>query len=269
MLSRIKVKLHNWRWQILAKITKGEKVKFLPKLQLSLHLNRDWLVDFIIDRKGIFQPEIIHAIDLEITEIQAQLFMDIGAYNGQMGLYVKKHYPKIAVCLIEPQAVLAERIKQNAKLNKLDVRLFELALGSTEKVIELAEPIYPKDEYGKLNPGAVSFSNSQSANSKSNIQVVRLDNLLEKHFIKSQLENILLKIDVENAEWEILKGMEGLFNHCKTISIIVELNFSTQPEKQNSFDKWLDQYQISIRPINSNNLQKPYQGDFLLRWKKV
>jgi FkbM family methyltransferase len=267
MLRQIKIVLDKLRWLILGKIINGEKLRFLPKLQLTLLLNRDWLVDFIIDRKGIFQPEIIEAIEQEFTEIQPQLFVDIGAYIGQMGLYVKKHFPDTIVWLVEPQTALVKRIKANAVKNKLEVNVFEMALGNSVGELKINDPIYPIDEYGKLNPGAVKFTYNET--SDHTVEVNRIDELIAKHYPNEEIYNLLLKIDVENTEWEVLKGMEGLFKTCKKISIIIELNFTHEIEKQKVFENWISNYQIEIQPIEGNSAQKPYQGDYLLRWEKA
>ena len=173
MLRPIKIVLDKLRWRTLGKIIKGEKLRFLPKLQLTLQLNRDWLVDFIIDRKGIFQPEIIEAIDQEMKELQPQLIVDVGAYIRQMGLYVKKHFPETNVWLIEPQTALVKRIKANAVTNKLEVKVLEMALGNSSDELKINDPIYPIDEYGKLNPGTVKFTSDE--NSQNTLEINRID----------------------------------------------------------------------------------------------
>lgn len=266
LVGYLKSSLDKLRWLILAQVTFGEKVKFSKKLNLHLELNSNWLVDFIIDQKGIFQPEIIQLIHKEAKTMQAELCIDIGAYIGQMGLFAKKHHPQMEVWLIEPQKILADKIRKNARLNKLDVKIFEIAIGEKNEDVYIDTQAWPKDAYGKQNPGALNFTRSKKKTPQK-LSIRRLDDWIAQMSTNIP-KRILLKIDVENEELQVLKSMDKLFEACDVIHVIIELNFKNRPGKQAEFEAWMHQHQIGIHPVEKHTLQKPYQGDFLLKWQR-
>ena len=268
MLRTVKIALDRWRWILLAHLTKGEKIHFSERLGLNLKLNTDWLIDFIIAKKGIFQADVMDTIEKELIRLQPELFIDVGAYIGQMGLYVKKKFPQIEVWLIEPQHALTERIRNNAILNRLDVKVLEIGVGKKGGSASVKARDWPIDEYGKTNPGAVDISYGKDAN-EALIPIQRLDELLLESNLAHKVEKILIKIDVENSECDALASIEGLFDSCSEIAVIIELNFSQQPDKQVWFDSWVDRNSCSLSSIGLASMNKPYQGDYLLQWKKA
>lgn len=120
-----------------------------------------------------------------------EIFLDLGAFVGDSVMaFVKRTQGKYRkVIAFEPDHATFELLKRNtAKMH--DVELVEAATGGSNGEVQFAEGL-----------GSGSFiSNSQGSRS---VKLVKLDDFLHEPVT-------LVKLDIEGAELDTLRGMEGL-----------------------------------------------------------
>jgi len=80
-----------------------------------------------------------------------------------------------------------------------------------------------------------------------------LDNLLQQNRIEQGQVN-WIKIDVEGAEFEVLKGAHNVLSKSKDIVLIVEIHGSANNNNYNAIVELLDSYNFKIE------FEKTYEG---------
>jgi FkbM family methyltransferase len=142
--------------------------------------------------------------------------VDVGAHHGLYTLLASKLVgPTGKVIAFEPSPRERQRLTQHLRLNGLkDVQVETCALGSDEGSAELY-----------LADGANDWCNSlrkpvESASSRVVVQVHRLDDMLSR----SKLRKVdFLKLDVEGAELDTLKGASKLLSENLRPVVLVEV----------------------------------------------
>lgn len=147
-------------------------------------------------RKGRFEPEETRLLQRAL--VAADVFVDVGA---NVGFYVclARHRGRHAVA-IEPQPKNLRLLYKNLLANGYeDVEVFPLGIGDKPGLAKL---------YGPSGTGASVIPGwaHQHAGYHSVIALTTLDTLLEGRFPGKRL---LIKIDVEGAEYRVLKGAEA------------------------------------------------------------
>lgn len=128
-------------------------------------------------------------------------FFDVGANYGFYAL-MASHIggPESTVCAFEPQPRLAQAIRISKRANEFDqLRLFETALGDRDGTIEFFVP-----ETGSGVGSVLRGHASQTQPVRqTTVSIATLDSVFrEKGFERLDV----MKIDVEGAELEVLKG---------------------------------------------------------------
>jgi FkbM family methyltransferase len=152
-----------------------------------------------------YEPDKQMAFKLLLTK--GQTFFDIGANVGLHSYYACKNIPSIKIHAFEPLPANADYIRETILLNHFtQIELHECAVSSKS---------------------GETFFDIQNDNSRGNItETATPDNLkvnlisLDDFIFKTKIFPDLLKIDVEGAEGEVLKGSEILINKYKPIFII-------------------------------------------------
>lgn len=131
--------------------------------------------------------------------IKKGIFVDIGANLGKYSVIVGRQLNKKGeVVAIEPHPYNFRMLKKNIKLNKLDnVILKKMACSKSKDILDLY-----LDEVGLCGGGGHSLV-KKMGNNKISVKVDTLDNILKELGIK---KIDLIKIDVEGAEVDVLKG---------------------------------------------------------------
>lgn len=141
--------------------------------------------------------------------------LDIGGNIGQMALLFARRANQVLT--FEPIPALAERLRQQVVLNRLEnkVKIFPIALTNFNGTLPLQLPTVDNGGNGSTILGR------DGEGEKIQVQAQTLDILLEQ-------ENIdavdLIKIDVEGAELFVLQGMEKLLSRENPPIIILEMN---------------------------------------------
>lgn len=197
-------------------------------------------------------------------------FIDIGA---NVGLYsvVAGHCVGSGgrVLAIEPQEHLAGLVRENAELNGLDnVTVCQLALGAESGMGFIHQTSPSNDGAATLRPndGETVFGESRQ------VTITTLDELLDKHEIKSVAG---MKIDVEGAELEALKGFTAVLRSDPPRFIFVECIDDYLQRFGGSTDELLDflrslgyevrcRHRGSWRPVSSaeDHARCRYSPDF-------
>ena len=155
---------------------------------------------FVTD--GFFEDEAISFWKSHLVE--GQIAYDIGCYSGLYGLISDKMGCR-SICY-EPNPLLVERINLNAKTNSAS-NGFELrhkAAGSTHASI----PLYLKTDTKLTSAGSI-------------IQKEGLNQILvEIEPIPLEGQVCAMKIDVECAEMEVLKGCQSILETWKPALMI-------------------------------------------------
>ncbi len=150
----------------------------------------------VLYRGGVWEPEVTGAFRALIQPGQA--IFDIGGDAGYYTLlFAKATGPTGKVIVFEPIPKAQQRILENAQLNHFtNVELVPLALGSQPGSFVLEKPF----DASRLN-----LAKTEASGQDIVVQVVRLDTLAQERALPRA---DLIKIDVEGAELEVLRGME-------------------------------------------------------------
>lgn len=147
-----------------------------------------------------YEPDTCDYLRRKLTP--GSLFIDVGAANGSLTL--------LAACIgadvvaFEPLPIMFRVLTQNVQLNpslRDRISIINAAVAVENKIIELN----PKKSKGILTN--IVFSNVKEYD--SSVQAHSLAEFLERNSIK-QYTNIVMKIDVEGAEYSLLKSRKVL-----------------------------------------------------------
>lgn len=185
---------------------------------------------------------------------QGSVFLDIGANAGYFSLLAGKRVgPAGKVLAVEPSPEMAEQLRRNAARSGLaNIVVDQVACSDSPgtRRLYLGPP---------SNTGGTSLS-ERNVKWKDSVDVVctHADALVRKHAL-SRVD--LVKIDVEGAEHEVLRGMKRLLKELRPI-IIMELieellrSFSTTITSVTGFLEGFD-YAVSSLGEHSNYVCVP------------
>ncbi|HET9806514.1 MAG TPA: FkbM family methyltransferase, partial [Nitrososphaeraceae archaeon] len=178
---------------------------------------------------------------------QGDIVVDVGAHMGKYTIIASKRVGANGkVIAIEAHSGNYEMLNHNIKLNGLtNVIPLNYAVYSKESKIKL---YMPDEESGYTMHHSVMFnylSSKYPLQGKDNEKFIEvnantLDNLLQKNGI-SQVNWI--KIDVEGAEFEVLKGSANILSTSKDISLLIEIH---NPGDTNHYKQIID----FLKPYN-------------------
>ncbi|HEX7206953.1 MAG TPA: FkbM family methyltransferase [Nitrososphaeraceae archaeon] len=174
--------------------------------------------------KDDFKIMTIHEDDIikRFTPKEGDIVVDIGAHIGLYTIISSKRVgTKGKVVAIEAHPGNFEMLNSNIKLNQLtNVIPLNYAVHSKETKVKL---YLPSGESGftKYNTIMPNWINTQEKFVEVNANT--LDYLLQFNQIRQEEVN-WIKIDVEGAEFEVLKGATNVLSKSKDIAILMELH---------------------------------------------
>ena len=168
-------------------------------------------------------------IERNFTPKEGDIVIDVGAHIGPYTLKASKRIGLNGkVVAIEADPENFDILNRNVQLNKLtNVIALNYAAYSKEDKIRLYLLKVDKSSYTKYN--TIMIDRAQYANEKNFVEVKAntLDYLLQSNGIKHEQVN-WIKIDVEGAEYDVLKGAKNILSESKDISLLIEIhNLST------------------------------------------
>jgi FkbM family methyltransferase len=174
--------------------------------------------------KDDFKIMTIHEDDIitRFTPKEGDIVIDIGAHIGLYTIISSKRVGANGkVVAIEADPENFEMLNSNIKLNQLtNVIPLNYAVYSKETKIKL---YLPSGESGftKYNTIMPNWINTQEKFVEVNANT--LDYLLQLNKIRQEEVN-WIKIDVEGAEFEVLKGATNVLSKSKDVAILMELH---------------------------------------------
>lgn len=186
------------------------------------------------------------------TPKQGDIVVDIGAHMGRYTIIASKRVGTNGkVVAIEAHPGNFEMLNRNIKLNQLaNVIPLNYAVYSKETKIKL---YLPEEESGYTIYNTIMSNRAGIEDKFVDVNAQTVDYLLELNQIKEELIN-WIKIDVEGAEFEVLKGATNVLSKSKDIALLIEIhgldnyrpilnflslyNFKIEFEKSNKNGDW-------------------------------
>lgn len=161
------------------------------------------------------------------------VFFDVGANIGIVSMLVAKRSPGADVHSFEPEPRNADYLRRNISTNGLDrITVHECAVGAEPGSVRL----YVAAEAGA---GTHSIMSDGSGDRESiDVPMVTIDTVAEQ----ISADPTIMKIDVEGAEMDVLRGMEGVLRRGSIRELFVEVHprqLATQGESAESLSSWL------------------------------
>ena len=191
--------------------------------------------------------------------VQSKILFDVGANNGQFVNYMSQIFPNnFLIYSFEPSKQAFDVLKSN--INKPNVQLLNHGFSNEEKEIEL------------FNSGALIGTLYPLGNKSldlEKIKVKRIDDFCKRENID---EIYYLKIDVEGAELDVLKGASNLIKNKKVNFIQFEYGPNCMISRVflKDFFELLKEYQIyrivknGLRKLSYNELiEIPLTSNFI------
>lgn len=142
------------------------------------------------------------------------VFFDVGVNKGSYLYYAGNLIPQKNIFGFEPNPDLYKQIEHLFP----EIHTFQMALSNTKEVLKFKVPIVGDKEVtgmGTLNVDYVE--NNETAHKIFDVQTDTLDNFVEEHNIQ---KISLIKIDVEGAEMNVIKGGEKTLRKLKPVLLI-------------------------------------------------
>lgn len=194
----------------------GMKIEYAPGLKNhSLFLLKEIFLSNIYS--------FTNATDQKLKSLQEKgeegVILDIGANIGIATAYFKNKYPHTRVVAIEASPINYRQLIKNIEANRFqDIITLNKFVSNRNKQIRF--------NHQKLKPGG-SFGEGYKLGNPSNFEQFYVDTIRISDIIKS-LKNIVIKIDVEGAEYEILEDLALSKYVSEVLEITVEVTTSTQ-----------------------------------------
>lgn len=140
------------------------------------------------------------------------VFYDVGAHIGIVSLCAAKLVgPTGTVFAFEADPENTERILENVERNKIDwIRTVSRAAWHSDGYVEFQRA----SEHSSRNQGGVSTVSPGDPRDLIRVEAIALDTFAEKHRLPT-----VIKVDVEGAEADVLRGSEKMFAQAKPVLI--------------------------------------------------
>lgn len=186
-------------------------------------------------------PEYREMIFLQKTLKSNSIFVDIGANVGAYTILAAAIITKGKIYSFEPMSSVLGTLYQNIRINNLEDRVKVIKKVASDKTGYERFVSHNISEYSHISIDKTSKS--------ALIPSTKLDDFfkgLKIPFIDA------IKIDVEGAEWKVLKGFENYLKSGKVGRLIVELNRRNTLFKgdSNQIIEYLRKFKYTVYSIN-------------------
>ena len=186
------------------------------------------------------------------TPKQGDIVVDIGAHMGRYTIISSKRVGSNGkVVAIEAHPGNFEMLNRNIKLNQLtNVIPLNYAVYSKETKVKL---YLPEEESGYTIYNTIMSNRAGTEDKFVEVNANTVDYLLKLNQIREEQVN-WIKVDVEGAEFEVLKGATNVLSKSRDISLLIEIhgldnygpilnflslyNFKIEFEKSNKIGDW-------------------------------
>jgi FkbM family methyltransferase len=167
-------------------------------------------------------------IDNCFTPKEGDTVIDVGAHVGRYSLIASKRVgSKGLVIAVEPDPINVQRLESNIELNHLtNVKIARCAICAEHKKIKL---YLPSNDSQVTIYNTIMRERAHSSERSVDVDGYTLDHLADQYvdvdsITKDNLKEIWVKIDVEGAEYEVLKGATGLLSRNQDTSVLIEIH---------------------------------------------
>jgi len=175
--------------------------------------NHDYVMNRIFIR-GVYERNTIRTV-LPLIKDSDGVFIDCGANIGLYSLYLSTFVPKASIHAFEPLQRNLGFLKKNLELNGItSVKVNEFGLSNEEKEIDIF--IVDEQNFGRTS----EFSDNKDDKSER-ILLKTLDGYCEENNIT---ELAFIKVDIEGAEFDFIKGAEKIIRASEKLVMLVEIN---------------------------------------------
>jgi len=193
------------------KVGSSTAIKLIPHFQ-------EFDLESVVSTTLGYESEVFSYLEQHMADYDAVI--EIGANVGVFSIFFSqcfRHYnkPGANIFVFEPSREAYLRLLKNIEINEAsNIQAFNCAIGSEVDFLNFFEP------EGHLTNGSLSshFAEIFSKSISTTKALVISGHLLEK--LVESSENILLKIDVEGAEFEVLTSLEELIKNKKPTLLI-------------------------------------------------
>ena len=243
-------------WKRVGKRKSLDLLKFkMPKYNLTFYCrnNKDELMIMTYHEHDILEHYF--------TPKEGDIFVDVGAHIGKYTIIASKRVGANGkVIAIEADPGNFDLLNRNIQLNNLsNVIALNYAVYSKEETIKLYLPSAGRGggdesssytEYNTIMSDRAARGDEKFVKVKANT----LDYLLQSNMMKQEEVN-WIKIDVEGAEYEVLKGAKGILSKSKDITLLMEIhNLSAGNSLYKPVCEFLSPYNFKIE------FEKAYPG---------
>lgn len=217
------------------------RIEYPDGISMNLVDQGDMVVH-LINRNGYFEPEVRKEWDVILQT--ATHVLDIGAYTGLYAIAAELR--GVSATAFEPHPGVFQRLLLNLKANGVEAQVAQVALGCPEH--GHSRSVFSVNSRTPFSSGGAIMNASHvvpnaSRNENILVDVYSLDALLPG------CQYDAMKIDVEGAELDVLRGAEGsiMANRPK---IIAELLTSAA---ETEVGKWFAERDYTGRKLDATN----------------
>jgi FkbM family methyltransferase len=183
------------------------------------------------------EPETLAWLDYwgAFASEQSITFVDVGANIGIYTLYASSLKSFQTVFAIEPMPNTFKRLKKNVELNDFrNIVAINLPALSSQKQVKF---IYNDTRVGSTGGSVFEKPTYANVGEELNTKTITGDSVLENSPNQS-----IIKIDVDGADFEVLKGFQDSIKKQKIISVLIEADAHTEVDvrhflKNNNYEE--------------------------------
>jgi len=174
-------------------------------------------------------------------DIESGVFIDVGAHIGRYSIRLGRNV-NIKVIAIEPEKNNFLMLQKNISLNNL-TNITAINKGAYSSSCNI--PFYLADR----GEGTHSVFVHTGKSTGTSIAVDTLDNIVDQLNLRDRISKV--KIDVEGAELEVLKGAKKILETSHP-SLVIEI-WQKNKENRKSIIDMLQAYNYSVRQLDDDN----------------
>jgi FkbM family methyltransferase len=145
-------------------------------------------------------PETLRFLHKMLRRMETPVMLDIGAGQGRYAL-LAKFVPDMRVFCWEPNPVACETLKRNVRLNGLFNHVIIFQCGLWKKPGQKTLYVHPKSR--RFRSATMGDHPHKEGWDRVEVPVKRLDDF-QSYWAQTGVD--LVKLDVEGAEWYVLRG---------------------------------------------------------------
>lgn len=254
VISSFLLKIFLYKYLNKMGIRKETSKIYIPKYDYKFHCPLN-----MVDYMSLISRE--EAILTRFDPLPGDIVLDIGANLGRYTVIAaKKVRNEGKVISIEANPAIFELLTKNIQLNELSnvIPLNCAVFSEKTKIKFFVNNDLRNNQFGTINTDIDDFAN-KGLEQHVYVDANTVDSILSENDIEIQ-EVKWMKIDVEGAEFDVIKGSKELISSAKHLRIIVEIhNLSNGTTYRNEIKEFLGSFGYTIdfedrRPSGESHL---------------